>query len=230
MIFAVMHALKSMRLILRASPGKNEADLQYILDNVDIDSYYDYLAIEMFFGNSDIGNTMFYKLPGPGQKWKWLIFDLDYGMFSSSFNSPKSYTKAKGMGDKLINNTIFLKLLENNQMKQYFLERLAYIYRTLTPAVMNNKLSEIKAILEPAMPMHFERWAPLNDKKINSDSPLNKDGAIGYWNTRINRMRDTINRRHHFLWGFIKEAFNVSNAQMLELFGEQPEDPLAKKK
>ena len=212
-----------------SSPGKNPADLQYILDNVDVDSYYDYLAIEMFFGNSDIGNTMFYKLPGPGQKWKWLIFDLDYGMFSSSFNSPKSYTKAKGMGDKLINNTIFLKLLENADMKQKFLERLAYVYRTLTPKVMNDKLTEIKAILEPEMPMHFERWAPLNDKKINSDSPLSKDGALGYWNTRINRMRDTINRRHHFLWGYIKEAFGLSNAQMLELFGEQPADPLAKK-
>ena len=31
-----------------------------------MDSYFDYLAIEMFFGNSDIGNTMFYKLPGAG--------------------------------------------------------------------------------------------------------------------------------------------------------------------
>ena len=212
-----------------SSPGRNQADLQYILDNVDVDSYFDYLAIEMFFGNSDIGNTMFYKLPGAGQKWKWLIFDLDYGMFSSSFNSPKSYTKAKGMGDKLINNTIFLKLLENDQMKQKFLSRLAYIYHTLSPEVMNAKLTEIKAILEPEMAMHFERWAPLNDKKINSDSPLSKDGALGYWNTRINRMRDTINRRHHFLWGYIKEAFSLSNAQMLELFGEQPADPLAKK-
>ena len=131
--------------------------------------------------------------------------------------------------DKLINNTIFLKLLENADMKQKFLERLAYVYRTLTPQVMNDKLTEIKAILEPEMPMHFERWAPLNDKKINSDSPLSKDGALGYWNTRINRMRDTINRRHHFLWGYIKEAFGLSNAQMLELFGEQPADPLAKK-
>ena len=115
-------------------------------------------------------------------------------------------------------------------MKQYFLERLAYVYRTLTPQVMNDKLTQIKAILEPEMAMHFERWAPLNDKKINSDSPLSKDGALGYWNTRINRMRDTINRRHHFLWEYIKEAFNLTNAQMLELFGEQPSDPLAKKK
>ena len=212
------------------SPGKRPEDLQYILDRVDVDSYFDYLAIEMFFGNSDIGNTMFYRLPGEGQKWKWLIFDLDYGMFSSSFDSPKSYTKPKGMGDKLINNTIFLKLLENEEMKNKFLERLAYIYRTLTPDVMNQKMLSIKAILQPEMDNHFERWAPLNDRVINSDSPLSKDGALGYWNTRINRMRDTIYRRHHFLWKYVKDAFKVSNSEMLRLFGEQPDDPLAKKK
>ena len=107
-----------LNTIKTLSPGTKAEDLQYILDRVDVDSYFDYLAIEMFFGNSDIGNTMFYKLPGKDQKWKWLVFDLDYGLFSSSFDSPKSYTKPKGMGDKLINNTIFLKLLENKQMKQ----------------------------------------------------------------------------------------------------------------
>ena len=79
------------------------------------------------------------------------------------------------------------------------------------------------------MDLHFERWAPLNDKKINSDSPLSKDGAKRYWNTRIDRMRDTINRRHHFLWEFTKNAFSLTQNEMLELFGSQPADPLAKK-
>ena len=218
-----------LNTIKTLSPGTRAEDLQYILDRVDVDSYYDYLAIEMFFGNSDIGNTMFYRLPGQGQKWKWLVFDLDYGLFSSSFDSPKSYTKPKGMGDKLINNTIFLKLLENAQMKQKFIERLAYIYNTLTPDVMMAKLDEIKARLEPEMELHFDRWAPLNDKTINSDSPLSKDGAKRYWNVRIERMRDTINRRHHFLWKYIRDAFGLNQSQMLAYFGEQPADPLAKK-
>lgn len=214
-----------IKTIKTLSPGKNEADLQYILDRVDVDSYYDYLAIEMFFGNSDIGNTMFYKLPGEGQKWKWLIFDLDYGMFKSSFDSPKSYTKAKGMGDKLIDNTIFLKLLENDEMKRKFLERLAYVYNTLTREVMQEQLTEMYNMLEPEMRMHFEFWAPQTDKELNSDSSTTVDGSLRYWNTRVNRMRDTINRRHYYLWGFIKDAFKLSNQEMTELFGERPAEP-----
>ena len=207
------------------SPGTNEEDLQYILDNVDVDSYFDYLAIEMFFGNSDIGNTMFYKLPGEGQKWKWLLYDFDYGMFKSSFDSPKSYTKAKGMGDKLIDNTIFLKLLENKEYKRKFLERLAYVYNTLTVEVMQDMVTYCYNILEPEMSLHFDYWAPQNDKTINSDSPLTRDGALRYWNTRVSRLRDTVNRRHYYLWGYIKDAFNLSDLEMVELFGSRPAKP-----
>lgn len=58
-----------------SSPGTNEEDLQYILDNIDVDNYFDYMAFEMFFGNSDPGNIRYYKLDGEGQKWKWIFYD-----------------------------------------------------------------------------------------------------------------------------------------------------------
>ena len=43
-----------------------------------MDNYFDYMAFEMFFGNSDPGNIRFYKLDGEGQKWKWIFYDADY--------------------------------------------------------------------------------------------------------------------------------------------------------
>ena len=103
---------KAMRTkIKEGNPAKNAEDLQYILDNVDVDNLFEYMAFEMFFGNSDIGNTRYYKTNEPGSKWKWVLYDVDYGLFNSKFNSPWSYTKEKGMGQQNINNTIFLKLL-----------------------------------------------------------------------------------------------------------------------
>ena len=38
-----------LNTIKTLSPGTKAEDLQYILDRVDVDSYFDYLAIEMFF-------------------------------------------------------------------------------------------------------------------------------------------------------------------------------------
>lgn len=91
------------------SPGKNEEDLQYILDNIDVDNYFDYMALEMFFGNSDPGNIRFYKLKQEGAKWKWIFYDADYGLFRSGFDSATSYLKEKGAGQQNINNTLIVK-------------------------------------------------------------------------------------------------------------------------
>ena len=100
--------------IKKSSPATNEDDLQYILDNVDVDNYFEYMALLMFVGDSDPGNIRYYRIDyadGTHTKWKWIWYDKDYGLFSSSFNSPASYTKAKGMGQQNIDNTLLLKLL-----------------------------------------------------------------------------------------------------------------------
>ena len=138
-----------------------------------------------------------------------------------------AYAVFLGMGDRLINNTIFLKLLENEQMKRKFLERLAYVYHTLTPEVMNAKLTEIKAILEPEMPMHFNRWAKYNDKNINSDSPQTADGAMRYWEERIRRMRDeTMVKRPYWIYTLIQKTFALSAEDMVYYFGDEvPQNP-----
>lgn len=89
-----------------------------------MDNYFDHMAFEMFFGNSDFGNIRFYRLKTAGAKRKWILYDLDYGLFNSGFNSPYSYLKEKGAGDKLIDNALIRKLLENDEMQDRFLTKL----------------------------------------------------------------------------------------------------------
>lgn len=110
--------------IKKSDPAGNPEDLQYILDNVDVDNYLEYMALIMFVGESDVGNIRFYRTGEEGAKWKWIFYDKDYGMYNSQFNSPYSYTKSNGMGQKLIDNTIFLKLLEVPEYKDKFLRKL----------------------------------------------------------------------------------------------------------
>lgn len=86
--------------IKNSNPAENPEDLEYLEQEIDIDSFLDWLAVEMFFGNSDIGTGRIYKVPGG--KWKCLIQDLDYGLYQSDFNSIQSYLKPEGMGQKKI--------------------------------------------------------------------------------------------------------------------------------
>ena len=54
-----------------SDPANNPEDLAYLEQEVDIDSFLDWLTVEMYFGNSDIGTGKVYRIPEG--KWKCLI-------------------------------------------------------------------------------------------------------------------------------------------------------------
>ena len=214
-----------IKKIKASDPAKNDEDLQYILDNVDVDNYLEYMALEMFVGNSDIGNTRFYRTGQEGSKWKWIFYDADYGLYDSAFNSPWSYTKEKGMGQGNFENGIFLKLLEVPEYKDQFLRKLGDIFQTLTTEKMLEILEPLIDQIEPELPLHFARWAEEHDNALLAEWPTTADGAYRYWETRINRLKNVIKKRPNKLWGFVQEHFALSDETMLEYFGPQPEMP-----
>ena len=216
---------KMIERVEESSPGTNEEDLQYILDNIDIDNYFDYMAFEMFFGNSDPGNIRFYRLKEEGAKWRWIVYDLDYGLFNSGFDSVTSYLKPKGAGQMHINNTLIRKLLENDEMKVKFLTRLGEIYQFLTTDMMIAELDKMVAILEPEMPLHFARWAEDTDKAIMADNPTTPEGALRYWNTRITRLKNVLKKRPTYFYEMVQERLEMTDDQMLLFFGPKPELP-----
>lgn len=208
-----------------SSPGTNEDDLNYILDNIDIDNYFDYMAFEMFFGNSDPGNIRFYKIKGEDTKWRWIFYDADYGLFRSGYDSVTGYLKREGAGPQNVANTLIRKLMENDEMVAKFLTRLGEIYQFLTTENMLAELNAMADMLEPEMTMHFSRWAEENDKVINVDSPTTPEGAMRYWNTRLDYTRNVIKKRPTYFYEMVQERFELTDDQMLIFFGTKPELP-----
>jgi hypothetical protein len=216
---------KMIEKVKNSSPGTSAEDLQYILDNIDVDNYFDYMAFEMFFGNSDPGNIRFYRMKVDGAKWKWIFYDADYGMFNSEFNSFTSYLDPNGAGQQNIDNTLIVKLLENDEMQDKFLTRLGEIFQFLTTENMLEVFNSMAATLEPEMSLHFSRWAEENDKAINFDSPTTPEGALRYWNTRLDRSRNVIKKRPTYFYEMVQDYFKISDEQMLVYFGPKPAMP-----
>ena len=203
------------------SPGKNAEDLQYILDNVDVGNYFDYVILECFFANTDTGNIRFYKVPGG--KWKWLLYDMDYGLFNANSNGIANYLNPKGHGaNDDIDNSLILKLLENDEMLDRFLTRFGEIFQFFTTERMLAQVDECYALLEPEMAMHYDRWAEENLKSISFDQPQTKDGCLRYWNTRVERLRNVIRKRPAYCWRQVAEWFKLTDAQMEQYFGPIP--------
>lgn len=206
------------------SPGKNPEDLQYILDNIDLDNYFDYVILESFFANTDTGNIRFYKVPGG--KWKWLLYDMDYGLFNANANGIGNYLNPKGHGAQdNIDNSLILKLLENSDMLDRFLSRFGEIFNFFTTERMLAQIDECYNILLPEMDMHFDRWAAENLKSIDVDQPQTKDGCLRYWNSRVERLRNVARKRPAYCWRQVQDWFKFSDAQMEAYFGPLPRMP-----
>ena len=58
-----------------------------------------------------------------------------------------------------------------------------------------------------------------------SEVPTTIDGAYTYWESRVNRLYNTLKVRPHRLWDFIKDEFKLTKTEMEELFGPQPDYP-----
>ncbi len=216
-----------------SDPANNPEDRAYLDANVDVENLLEYMAFEMFYGNSDIGNTRFYRLhgndPETGEpyKWKWILYDVDYGLFNTTFNSPRSYTKAKGMGDKNVDNTCFLTALKVPEYKAMFLQKLGDIYQTLTTERMIEILDGCYAELKPEteMKLHFARWAEYHDRMVMADWPTKEGSAYTYWQSRITRLKNVLTKRPYLFYNMVKKELNVSDAQMLQYFGPRPAQP-----
>lgn len=203
------------------SPGKNPEDLQYILDRIDLDNYFDYVILESFFANTDTGNIRYYKVPGG--KWKWILYDMDYGLFNANSNGIANYLNPKGHGaNDDIDNSLILKLLENKDMLDRFLTRFGDIFNQLTTDVILDQIDSCYALLEPEMDMHFDRWAMENLKSISSEQPTTKDGCLRWWRSRVERLRNVARKRPAYCWRQVAEWFKLTDAQMESYFGPIP--------
>ncbi len=214
-----------IKKIKAGKPAENKEDLQYILDNVDVDNLFEYIGLEMFVGNSDIGNTRYYRLKRADGKWRWIWYDADYGLFSSKFDSPKSYTKESGMGQMKIDNTILLKLLSVPEYKDKFLTKFGDIFQFLTTDKMLEVLDPLVELIRPEMQWHWSRWGEENDKYVIEEVPVTVDGAYSYWEKRIDRLKNVCRLRPTYLWEFAQNAFNLTDKEMDRYFGPKPEMP-----
>ena len=55
-----------------------------------------------------------------------------------------------------------------------------------------------------------------------ADQPQSKDGALRYWESRVNRLRNVARKRPAYCWRQVAEWFKLTDAQMEHYFGPIP--------
>ena len=134
-------------------------DMATLRQYVDVENYLDYVALEMYLSNLDLSNVRTYCNPSIGAKWKWILFDLDLS-YRVDRNTPRDWLTPGGVGTiTQQDNTLFVKLMENAELRDQFLRRMGDLLRTTFSA--ENVVGRIEArynLIAPEMEANCARW------------------------------------------------------------------------
>jgi len=178
---------------------------EYVSSQIDIGNYMDWLIVESYFGNTDMGNIEFWRDQNGG-KWRWALYDMDWALFKGTYdwNNIEQIFNPQGMGSgNWIDTTLQVNLLRNDQFRDEFIRRYALYTNTffnpkrLLP-IYDAMIDEIRS----EIPRNVARWPH----------------DWGPWELHVGYVRQAIIDKPELEKKHLQDFFGLSDEEMLELF------------
>ena len=190
---------------------------------IDIQSFLTYQAFQIYIDNRDWpgNNIKFWRDNRVGGKWRWILYDTDFGF---GIWDPNAYT-FNTLGFALESNGpdwpnppwstfLFRKLMENDQFKFSFIN----IYCDLMNTVfeynyISSQLDSITTNIENVIPAHKEKW--YNDG--------NWPNSANNWELKIDDIKTFSQYRQPYAKIHIQNQFNLYPIANLNLNIQPPD-------
>lgn len=174
-------------------------NFEWVEDRMDIDNFIDYYIIQIYCRNTDWpGNNLAYwkyldgepsnSLRGHDGRWRWLLFDLDFG-FGLDFDYVRISGQPHGPNDASHNTlafvldangsdwpnppwstALFRNLMENREFEHRFVNRFAdHLNTSFKVEQVLEVLDQFKNWYEPEMHDHRLRWIEPPDWRWEND-------------------------------------------------------------
>lgn len=114
---------------------------------MDMDEFIDYHILEQFVGNTDwvINNIKVWRKKNGG-KWRWMVYDTDFGLSQHTSVTKNMITFARSNGDEEY-YMLFDGLAENEDFKYKFVDRFLYAMDTyFTKEKVESLIDSMKAL------------------------------------------------------------------------------------
>lgn len=135
---------------------------------IDIENFIDYQITEILVGNQDWcnNNTKFWRPKAAGGKWKWVLWDTEYGLGTyKTFPVGKPefdfFTMALSWGGWGNDDYtwLFRKLMDNSEFKWLFVSRTLDLLNTAyNEEYTINQFNTLADAITPDMHKQFEKW------------------------------------------------------------------------
>ena len=194
------------------SNNMNDVIVQNALENwIDIDSFLSYHAFQIFIDNRDWpgNNIKFWRDRRPGGKWRWILYDTDFGFGiwqsnAYAFNTLDFALEENGPGwpNPPWSTLIFRKIIANDHFKSRFISIYCDLLNTtFKPDNLTNHLDSIRSNIEDIIPRHRNKW-------FNNGWWPNS--AVN-WESRLNNIYNFSQNRSNFARSHIQSQFGLDS-------------------
>jgi len=177
-----------------------ESNFQIMDDWMDMDNFIDYQITEIFIGNQDWfnNNVKFWRPKAPGNKWKWILWDTEYGL-GTYINYPVGHPDynffymAMTHGGWGSDDCTWLlrNLMENENFNQHFVSRFLDLLNTIMlPSYTVNQFDILANGIAPDIQKQFDKWG----------------SSTTIWENDLEHTRDFVTQRPYFIRKHIAEV------------------------
>ena len=209
--YSILNFIESNGVVL-------DSNYDHIKTQIDIDEYINYQISQIYFGNQDWpwNNIKYWRPRTNNGKWRWILYDTDSGFnlndpngfshntleIASSWNGDPNCIFLQNCGENDdMEKYLFYKLLENNDFKNKFINRMAYHLNTSFKSTrVIDIVDSLSSIINQEMHKHINRWGDA----ITYDS----------WQSNLDIIREFANQRVPEIQQHILEKFKKGKNEL----------------
>ena len=181
------------------------AKYSWVEERVDINSFQDYLITQLFFANHDWpgNNTKYWRDRVNNSKWRWILFDMEFGMGLYDFTPSKNMfvfaTEAtENEWPNPASSTLMIRRLFENEAytEQFVAKYLMHLNTTFAPERVIGIIDSLQNQIYEAYPDHIARW---NLSSMDS------------WEAKVENLRTYARQRPGYVLNNMRSFFSLGS-------------------
>ena len=178
----------------------------HVREQMDVTEYMNYFITQLFVRNHDWlhQNIKFWRPQGGTGRWRWLLYDTDWGFGGEVRQGPGQYRSnsihwATQQGHASV---LFNALLTSPAFVNEFAQRFAtHLSTTFAHDRVNRIITGIMQRIAPDMPRHIDRWEAIP--------------SMPYWEQQTELLRDFSRERPDHVFGHLRETLDLDGTATL---------------
>ena len=184
----------------------SSSNYEVVKEEIDVTNFALYQACNIAIRNTDWpgNNVKFWSSPQSDERWRWIVYDLDFGFQALNHNTLTFALDENGPDwpNPPASTYLLRKMLTNNDFQNLFINAFADVFNTLwKPEYITPIIDKMKDDISGEIQAHMERWG----------------GNYGGWSGNVNGFYSYANSRPDIVIGHIEDYFELAGQYTLTL-------------